>query len=321
MEPVLPVPEVDFASAVSTVMETGDISEMTAEQYMAWVRHEAEDLPPVVRADLDQSKVVEQSKYMPDIECIEPCPEHFQPSNEWVKDVMFSFSELRGVLAQLALDSKYKERCEAVPAMKDKAAWRLFCLGEDSVDGDNSHPPEDDTGRRIVGDKPVEGSTDEIRDAELAATKRRLFALLDAGQGAPTSASASPRTNERLLAAAEEQDSSDSDGGKNTAQEKSGLYPTWTGTKCHPPTTKILLQFDQVLTQRVLQLHCEWLQKGEINEARGQWLYGLLARLEKPLYQDSVAVVRALYRRCCYLRGNLDEDNESFDTDLAALNV
>jgi len=98
-------------------------------------------------------------------------------------------------------------------------------------------------------------------------------------------------------------------------------FAKWKGAKCHQPTTAILLQFDQVLTQRLLTLHCDWLQDSNIDEGRGQWLYGLLARLEKPLYQDAAAVVRSLYRRSCELRACIDEDSGTFDTDIAALNV
>lgn len=44
---------------------------------------------------------------------------------------------------------------------------------------------------------------------------------------------------------------------------------------------------------------------------RGSWLYGLLARLEKPLHQDIAAAVRQLFRRCCELRSELGEISPS----------
>ena len=50
-----------------------------------------------------------------------------------------------------------------------------------------------------------------------------------------------------------------------------------------------------------------------------RWLYSLLVRLEKPLHQDTAAMVRSLYRRICHFRHALSE-NERFldDSDESA---
>mgnify|MGYP006196557267 CR=1 FL=1 len=45
--------------------------------------------------------------------------------------------------------------------------------------------------------------------------------------------------------------------------------------------------------------------------ARGRWLYALLARLEKPLYRETAASIRQLYRRCCALRYQLSLTSDS----------
>lgn len=45
--------------------------------------------------------------------------------------------------------------------------------------------------------------------------------------------------------------------------------------------------------------------------ARGRWLYALLARLEKPLYRETAASIRQLYRRCCALRHQLSLTSDS----------
>ena len=58
-----------------------------------------------------------------------------------------------------------------------------------------------------------------------------------------------------------------------------------------------------------------------ISSARGQWLYGLLARLEKPLDRTMASLLRELYRRCSQLRASLVEDESTFDVQLASLNV
>jgi len=70
------------------------------------------------------------------------------------------------------------------------------------------------------------------------------------------------------------------------------------------------------------------------------WIYSLLARLEKPLYSETAALIRSLLRRCCELRVQLanhmmeiskgtDIDNidlcningVSYNVELASLNL
>ena len=71
-----------------------------------------------------------------------------------------------------------------------------------------------------------------------------------------------------------------------------------------------------------------------MSTARALWIYSLLARLEKPVFQDTAAVLRSLYRRCCEQRAALailapndSEDSvectevEDPDNILAALNL
>lgn len=61
--------------------------------------------------------------------------------------------------------------------------------------------------------------------------------------------------------------------------------------------------------------------RNSLSSARGQWLYGLLARLEKPLDRNVASLVRQLYRRCSHLRASLALDSSSFDLQIASLNV
>lgn len=58
-----------------------------------------------------------------------------------------------------------------------------------------------------------------------------------------------------------------------------------------------------------------------MSSPRGQWLYGLLARLEKPLDRTMASLLRELYRRCSQLRAALVEDDSTFDVQIASLNV
>lgn len=56
----------------------------------------------------------------------------------------------------------------------------------------------------------------------------------------------------------------------------------------------------------LLQRHVEQLlDQPEAGPLRGQWLFALAARLEKPIHADVSAAFRALLRKCCVLRAAL----------------
>jgi hypothetical protein len=74
------------------------------------------------------------------------------------------------------------------------------------------------------------------------------------------------------------------------------------------PTLSLILQFDQVMTQRVLRYNISWLEKCKsFSERRVSWIYALLARLDLPLFQDIVAALRQLYRVACKLRARFKQ--------------
>ncbi|CAM9687749.1 unnamed protein product [Scytosiphon promiscuus] len=85
-----------------------------------------------------------------------------------------------------------------------------------------------------------------------------------------------------------------------------------------PPTMRLALQFDQVLTQRVLAFHADWLRDNLLSRARAVWIYTLLACLEKPLGSETAALVREVLRRCCAQRSEVESPE---DDNLPALNV
>ena len=140
MEPALPIDDdgVTFDPSVET---TGDISNMTVEQYMAWVRYQANALPLVTRADIDSSSYAgKQTQYMPKVEMVASCPEQYLPKPDWERDVIATFSELRAMMARLAEAESSKERSIPVPQLKDEKAWHKFCLGaESSTEATDSH--------------------------------------------------------------------------------------------------------------------------------------------------------------------------------------
>lgn len=324
MDAVLPVPFVDFDH---NVYENGDISQMSCEQYMSWVRHQAENMPTVFRADIDTSAFEgRQTPYMPRVDGISPCPEAFLPHIEWTNNALFEFSELRGQLGRLALQHQAKDKASkarkfVVPAMKEKASWRLFCFGpidasdsaHNSASGAEEVSEEEDD--QFLADDAVPDecadTNEEQAEITLQEKRQRLLTGLDLELNSDA-AVPSDSTNEP--SAAEEGDPPD---------EGVPLLPPkrWDGQVGVPPSVSLLLQFDHVLTQKLLTMHTEWLNSSQITPQRGAWLYGLLARLEKPLYQDTAAVVRQLYRRCSELRSQLNATSEGFDESLAVLNL
>jgi len=75
----------------------------------------------------------------------------------------------------------------------------------------------------------------------------------------------------------------------------------------HPPSTKILCQFDQILTRRVIYHHVYYLTQGwKLTHSRGQWLYALLSRLEKPLHRNEESMLREILKKLCQIRANID---------------
>ncbi|CAM9616719.1 unnamed protein product, partial [Heterosigma akashiwo] len=72
-----------------------------------------------------------------------------------------------------------------------------------------------------------------------------------------------------------------------------------------PPAVPLLLQFDQVLTQRLLGYCEDILAVQQLDATIGVWLYGLLARIQWPLHRDTAAVLRSILRHCCNQRQDL----------------
>ena len=68
------------------------------------------------------------------------------------------------------------------------------------------------------------------------------------------------------------------------------------------PSVRLLLQFDFVMTQRLVAMHVRWLDSCALSHNRALWLYALLARLHKPLHRDTCAVLRQLVKRLLVLR-------------------
>lgn len=321
----------------------GDLSEMNADQYLSWVREEAERLGPVSVAEGITDRSSQQSKYMPQLDEIASCAQDLIPDDQWVQEAIYTFSELRRTLGHLAKDPVNKERTMRVPPMKHDKSWLQFCLGlEPSQEKRNAIKEEDSGDSGAIGN--FDGSC-PFTDNEEAGMRVHLAVNSTenlVGEGNKRKAGYDDQEElvyrKKLLAERMglEPESSPPPGEAAVRTDVSPVNGAWKGNTRQLPTTALLLQFDQVLTQRLLDLHAQWLvdydptrplelrglaEAEDGLELRGQWLYGLLARLEKPLYHQAAAVVRRLFRCCCELRARLSKQSGTFSADLAALNV
>ena len=75
----------------------------------------------------------------------------------------------------------------------------------------------------------------------------------------------------------------------------------------YEPSVSLLLQFDQVMVRRVLSHLVYYVASGwsPATPARARWLYGLLARLEKPIHRDDASVLYKLLKRLSHQRAEL----------------
>ena len=251
MERALPIDE--YVPFDSSVENTGDISNMTAEQYLSWVRYQANELPDVFRADINSSLYAgKQTKYMPDIEQVVVCPEHLLPSTEWERDVIAAFSDLRELLARLSLCVASRERKLIVPQLKDEEAWHKFCLGSEYSEQGQSCSNMD-----IDGSTASNALDIEQRKLEVSRSLGITYINDDDYQTAAMSA-AENNQDESYIDSDDEDDTGDPGG--STQRDAGASYASWSGAEDSLPTTSLLLQFDQVMTQRILGYQVSWLE-------------------------------------------------------------
>ena len=78
------LPVASNARYEENVFMSGDLSEMSADQYLCWVRDEAERLPRSKVAQVSFDTSSEQAQYMPQIEDIASCDPVLVPDDQWV---------------------------------------------------------------------------------------------------------------------------------------------------------------------------------------------------------------------------------------------
>jgi len=203
-------------------------------------------------------------------------------------------------LERLSLEEGSKDRKVAVPQMKDRDAWERFCFASEidtlivqsSVEDIFMEEQTKTAGVEASSVAMVEGAGASVvshtaddtaedipassaADRAVSKRKRDLAYQLGITLVKKTDDSAFEVTQQTHTSRpADDQAGSDDDEGEdlddveneevNAAIEGAWAQATkamqWSGAVNVEPTTTVLLQFDQVLTQRLLTLHIDWME-------------------------------------------------------------
>ncbi len=387
VHPQLPLTHTDYDLGKA---QRGEFSELSAEQYLSYVRDQAGRLPVIIKADnVDVSQYTgKQTKYMPDISSIQTCADEHLPSKYWEQSVLENFKNLRQTVQSIKSSTEVIPRNVVVPAMKDERSWFTICSNRDeefiddpvsnfSGDVDDSDDEEDDDNDDDSDDVEAyfdrkicslnEQNHEQIHDGEEKSTKpidqgeflkedttrllleQRRIELEEAERLKEETVQMHKDVNDekaRLLSESKsieeihvilkEKFGEAAIAAFFATNESNAILaseffqsPTVRWTEPMKPSLPLTLQFDQVLVQKLLYYNITWIEsQAIISESRSQWIYALLVMLEQPVYQDTVALLRQLYRKCCNMRSmlhNKKDINGSADEDiekqLASMNL
>ena len=192
----------------------------------------------------------------------------------------------------MSQDSASKERRIAVPQMKDKEAWHRFCFAAElpATVADTATPVQQEVAEESAADTVNENDTMDIdknsnvesdqSTANRAMMKRKRDLACQLGitlvkRPDPTAEASSSSLSYANSAPAEDEEENSSGEEECSLAEEDGEVSgavaeawavaaraaVWTGAVNVEPTTSTLLQFDQVLTQRLLALQIDWLEE------------------------------------------------------------
>ena len=77
----------------------------------------------------------------------------------------------------------------------------------------------------------------------------------------------------------------------------------------HVTALKFIIQYK---VETLLEYNAHWLEESGFSQLRGQWIYALLAKLEKPLKPEMCSLIRSIARTCCTLRSRLPTADDPF---------
>lgn len=209
---------------------------------------------------------------------------------------LFLYGAWMQTLDRLGMDESSKDRKVAVPAMKDTEAWHRFCFATElgvaitepsNNPADNPAVTETETPNPAESSSPLASNVSETTAGVGGFSKRKSAINSEAARAMvkrkrdlahQLGISLVKRTDETdtvcvaeptVTQGCEDSDSS-GEGDDNSLAENEAVAEAWaaankamqwSGAVDVEPTTSILLQFDQVLTQRLLALQIEWLEE------------------------------------------------------------
>jgi survival of motor neuron protein-interacting protein 1 len=289
-----------------------DDETMDASEYLSRVSQQAKNMPDIFtdKSTTNQSstkniKQTQDCKIVPIDGCaasisymlkrstLTPPPSVYHlPSTdnipEWTKTVISNFERLRYYLERCkeqGIGGKQTDRLP-LPPMKDRPSWHIFCVGIDEANGniDAYYGEEEEE----------EEDDDECKDNNNNNWNQQSNTGCEGEKVNDTDTDDIPLWKRNLP-----------DGG-------------------HPPNVRLLLQMDQVMIRRILShlthfVHLGW---SVGTGRRSEWIYALLARLEKPIHRDDASVLFGLLKDLTLVRSKINdfEDETSFAC-LAKLNV
>eukprot|EP00536_Pseudo-nitzschia_multiseries_P013910 jgi/Psemu1/310371/fgenesh1_kg.629_\ len=124
-------------------------------------------------------------------------------------------------------------------------------------------------------------------------------------------------------------DDNDNESGSGGKEKRDEEVPPWRNAlpaDGYEPNVRLLLQMDQVMIRRVLShlthyVHLGWCVTAGTGR-RGEWIYALLSRLEKPIHRDDAAVLFGLLKDLTLARSKIDFSRGEKDrSNLSKLNV
>jgi survival of motor neuron protein-interacting protein 1 len=292
-----------------------DIANIDASTYIAWVNRQSQALPSVLVADQTETHVklnatqhedpidgsaatlqVLLSKQMiihppPSVRHLPPIKHHGEntslghtPSDEtkhscseWITTTVSNFSELRSQIEKAQSQMSIQHRKIAVPRMKDRAAWHVFCLGKHEASGNVGGYFQDSDDDHDDDNESGEEDTDEAGAAKLEEPKELI--------------EVDPNIyNPQLV-------------------PPNGYRPS---LSLLLQFDQVLTRF---LFHHHIHFFCEW--KSPLTRNRAAWIYALLARMEKPWHREECSAVRRLLRECCARRHRLILPDGESTSDLA----
>lgn len=209
-----------------------------------------------------------------------PSVNHVPPTGrQWADRTLDAFSRLRQYLEQLDAT----ERVVPLPPMKDRAGWHLFCVGKQEAEGNTGSYFDD------YDDDEAKAMNNEDR---MELTENQQFE--------------DPPMEEDDVPAAKGECIVPKTTGITKPDWKDALESTPDGH--YWPTTKLLMQMDQVMIRRVMSHLIHFICEGwNLTHGHSTWLYALAARLDRSVHRDEAVVIYNLLKKLTSLRAAMDD--------------